>query len=86
MLHPQSAVLVEGGNAVCRFDIVRTAFGDYCLDEPKDGLLRRSLMPGRQRVLGLCLGQGQGGKGQDRAGPDETNKNDLPENISLLND
>ena len=51
MLDPGGAVLVEGGDAVLGRDEVRAALGGGLGDEVEDGLLRRAVVPGRQRVF-----------------------------------
>src|SRR5271170_7855499 len=61
MLDPKGAILIEGGNAIPRLDVVGTGLVRHFIDEGNDRLLRRPVVPGRKRVR---LSNGVGVKSQ----------------------
>jgi hypothetical protein len=68
MLNPSRAVLIEGGDAILRCDILGTGlFGDL-LDESRDGLFGGAIVPRWQRVLGM--NEGLAGEWSDQYGED----------------
>ena len=50
LLGPERAVVVEGRDALLDRDEIRPALLGHALDERDDRLLRRALVPGRQRI------------------------------------
>ncbi len=52
---PQRAVIVKGGNALCRRDVVWTACCRDACDEVENRLLRRAIVPGGQGIIGRGL-------------------------------
>ncbi|BCQ61850.1 hypothetical protein PBOI14_36000 [Pseudomonas sp. Boi14] len=67
LLAPQGAVVVEHGNALGGFHVVRAALGGHRLDEGENALLARAVLP---RGQGVAVGQGQqrGGQQQQQEG------------------
>jgi hypothetical protein len=55
LLGPQRAVVVEGRDALLDRHEFRPALRGHALDEPDDRLLRRAVVPGRQRIGRLRL-------------------------------
>src|SRR6266550_2196657 len=53
LLSPERAVVVEGRDALVRWNEVGRTFLGNLRDEFSDGFLRRAVVPRRQRVLGL---------------------------------
>jgi len=53
LLAPQRTVVVEGRNALFRRDVVLPRLVGHRLDEGDDARLRRAVVPGGKRVLGL---------------------------------
>ncbi|MCY1344843.1 hypothetical protein D9M69_308900 [compost metagenome] len=69
LLAPQRAVVVEHGNALGGRHVVPAALGGHGTDEAFDGLLRRAVVPGRQRIRARCQqGQQQGQRDQPAPG------------------
>ena len=50
LLGPERAVVVEGGDALLDRNEIRPALLGHAIDEGDDRLLRRTLVPGRQRI------------------------------------
>src|SRR5271170_7646812 len=61
MFDPKGAILIEGGNAIPRRDVVGTGLVRHSIDEGNDRLLRRPVVPGRKRGS-LSIGVGVDGQ------------------------
>jgi len=53
IFHPQGAVIVEGGDALGRFDVVPAVLIRDGSNKFQDRLLRRSVVPRRQWIGGV---------------------------------
>ena len=71
LLTPERAVVVEGRDALVRWNEVGRTFLGNLRDEFSDGFLRRAVVPRRQRVLGLDRSEtGEDNRQQDKGAAD----------------
>ena len=69
---PQGAVVIEGGDAVGRFDVILALFVRYGGNELQDRLLRRPIVPRWQRIGGVCDGADTDRENRDETGQKKT--------------